>query len=122
MIIFSLIKTNYSRNNGLFKNNSTQSKGNRIVKMGKLFLTNSLKSLGIKNPEFSKRKFGIIHAFIIMTCLNQKTNRVFQFSFQFLQKYCARCAIHNAVVARKRDFHHIPHNDFAIFDNWFLHN
>jgi hypothetical protein len=42
MIIFSLIKTNYLRNNGLFKNKSTQSKGNRIVKMGKLFLTNSL--------------------------------------------------------------------------------
>jgi hypothetical protein len=37
MIIFSLIKTNYLRNNGLFKNNSTQSKGNRIVKMGILF-------------------------------------------------------------------------------------
>ena len=42
MIIFSLIKTNYSRNNRLFKNKSTQSKGNRIVKMGKLFFTNSL--------------------------------------------------------------------------------
>jgi hypothetical protein len=42
MIIFSLIKTNYSRNNELFKNKSTLSKGNRIVKMGKLFFTNSL--------------------------------------------------------------------------------
>jgi hypothetical protein len=43
VIIFSLIKTNYSRNNGLFKDKSTMSKGNRIAKMGKLFLTNSLK-------------------------------------------------------------------------------
>jgi hypothetical protein len=44
MVIFSLIKTNYLRNNELFKNKSTQSKGNRIVKMAKLFFTNSLTS------------------------------------------------------------------------------
>ena len=42
MIIFSLIKTNFLRNNGLFKRNSTQSKGNRIIKMGRLFFTSSL--------------------------------------------------------------------------------
>jgi hypothetical protein len=45
MIIFSLIKTNYLRNNELFKNKSTQSKGNRIVKMGKLYFTNSLRKI-----------------------------------------------------------------------------
>jgi hypothetical protein len=43
MIIFSLIETSFVRNNELFKRNLTKSKGNRIVKMGKLFLTNSLK-------------------------------------------------------------------------------
>jgi hypothetical protein len=48
VIIFSLIKTNYSRNNGLFKDKSTMSKGNRIAKMGKLFLTNSLMSNSAK--------------------------------------------------------------------------
>ncbi len=42
MFIFSLIKTNFLRNNGLFKRNSTQSKGNRIIKMGRLFFTSSL--------------------------------------------------------------------------------
>jgi hypothetical protein len=42
MIIFSLIETSFLRNNELFKRNSTKSKGNRIVKMGKLLLTNSL--------------------------------------------------------------------------------
>jgi hypothetical protein len=46
VIIFSLVKTSYSRNNGLFKNNSTKSKGNRIAKMGKLFLANSLNTEG----------------------------------------------------------------------------
>jgi hypothetical protein len=44
MIIFSLIKTNSLRNNELFKRNSTQSKGNRMIKMGTLFLTSSLNS------------------------------------------------------------------------------
>jgi hypothetical protein len=42
MIMFSLIKTTYLRNNDLFKNKSTMSKGNRIIKMVKLFFTNSL--------------------------------------------------------------------------------
>jgi hypothetical protein len=42
MIIFSLIKTNSLRNNELFKRKSTKSKGNRIIKMGSLFLTSSL--------------------------------------------------------------------------------
>ena len=42
IIIFSLIKTNYLRNNGLFKNNSTQSKGNRMIKLGILFLVSRL--------------------------------------------------------------------------------
>jgi hypothetical protein len=42
MIIFSLIKTNSFRNNELFKRNLTKSKGNRIIKMGTLFLTSSL--------------------------------------------------------------------------------
>ena len=42
MIIFSLIKTNFLRNNRLFKRNSTPSKGNRIIKMGRLFFTSSL--------------------------------------------------------------------------------
>jgi hypothetical protein len=42
MIIFSLIKTNSLRNNELFKRNLTKSKGNRIIKMGSLFLTSSL--------------------------------------------------------------------------------
>jgi hypothetical protein len=41
-IIFSLIKTNFLRNSELFKKNLTQSKGNRIVKLGRLFLTLSL--------------------------------------------------------------------------------
>ena len=45
MIIFSLIKTNFLRNNGLFKRNSTQGKGNRIIKMGRLFFTSSLNTL-----------------------------------------------------------------------------
>jgi hypothetical protein len=36
VIIFSLIKTRFLRNKGLFKRNSTQSKGNRIIKMGRL--------------------------------------------------------------------------------------
>jgi hypothetical protein len=57
MILFSLIKTNYLKNNELFKNKSTQSKGNRIVKMGKLFFTNSLKwhtlNFRIKSQLFS---------------------------------------------------------------------
>ena len=44
MIIFSLIKTNFLRNNGLFKRNSTQSKGNRIIKMGRLSFTSSLRT------------------------------------------------------------------------------
>jgi hypothetical protein len=52
VIIFSLIKTNYSRNNGLFKNKSTKSKGNRIAKMGKLFLTNSLNGYGHYSSVF----------------------------------------------------------------------
>jgi hypothetical protein len=44
MIIFSLIKTNSLKNNELFKRNLTLSKGNRIIKMGSLFLTSSLKN------------------------------------------------------------------------------
>jgi hypothetical protein len=48
MIIFSLIKTNSLRNNELFKRNLTLSKGNRIIKMGSLFLTSSL-TLSQKN-------------------------------------------------------------------------
>jgi hypothetical protein len=52
MILFSLIKTIYLRNNELFKNKSTQSKGNRIVKMGKLFFTNSLKVLIVSKQDF----------------------------------------------------------------------
>ena len=38
IIIFSLIKTNCLKNNELFKSNSTLSKGNRMIKMGILFL------------------------------------------------------------------------------------
>jgi hypothetical protein len=53
MIIFSLIETNYLRNNGLFKSNSTQSKGNRIVKMGILFFERRLThSLDFNQPNF----------------------------------------------------------------------
>ena len=37
VIIFSLIKANFSRNNGLFKENLTRSKGNRMTKLGRLF-------------------------------------------------------------------------------------
>ena len=37
VFIFSLIKTNFLRNNGLFKKNLTQSKGNRMTKLGILF-------------------------------------------------------------------------------------
>jgi hypothetical protein len=48
MIIFSLIKTNSLRNNELFKRNLTLSKGNRIIKMGSLFLTSSLTSRRLK--------------------------------------------------------------------------
>jgi chondroitin-sulfate-ABC endolyase/exolyase len=40
-IIFSLIKANSLRNNGLFKKYLMQSKGNRIVKLGSLFFTSS---------------------------------------------------------------------------------
>jgi hypothetical protein len=43
MVIFSLIKGNFLRNHGLFKRNSTQRKGNRIINLGRLFLTASLK-------------------------------------------------------------------------------
>jgi hypothetical protein len=42
MIIFSLIKTNSLSNNELFKRKSTKSKGNRIIKMGTLFLNSCL--------------------------------------------------------------------------------
>jgi hypothetical protein len=41
-IIISLIKANFLRNSELFKKNLTQSKGNRIVKLGSLFFTSSL--------------------------------------------------------------------------------
>ena len=37
VIIFSLININFLRNNGLFKRNLEQSKGNRMTKLGKLF-------------------------------------------------------------------------------------
>jgi hypothetical protein len=53
MIIFSLIKTTYLKNNRLFKNMSTLSKGNRIIKMGKLFFTNCL-ILGKDKSSFCK--------------------------------------------------------------------
>jgi hypothetical protein len=54
MIIFSLIETSFLRNNELFKRKSTKSKGNRIVKMGKLFLTNSLRNVCFKNDGKSR--------------------------------------------------------------------
>ena len=57
MIIFSLIKTNYLRNNELFKNKSTKSKGNRIAKMGKLFLTNSLTHYFQLHYEYKEAAF-----------------------------------------------------------------
>jgi ABC-type molybdenum transport system ATPase subunit/photorepair protein PhrA len=41
-IIFSLIKTNSLRYNELYKKDLTQSKGNRIGKLGRLFFTSSL--------------------------------------------------------------------------------
>ena len=37
VIIFSLIKANSLRNNGLLKKDLTQSKGNRMTKLGRLF-------------------------------------------------------------------------------------
>jgi hypothetical protein len=43
VIIFSLIKINYLRNNGLFKKNLPQSKGNRMTKLGRLFFVLRLK-------------------------------------------------------------------------------
>jgi hypothetical protein len=42
VIIFSLIKANSLRNNGLFKKDLTLSKGNRMTKLGRLFFTSSL--------------------------------------------------------------------------------
>jgi hypothetical protein len=41
-IIFSLIKANSLKYNGLHKKDLTQSKGNRIVKLGRLFFVLSL--------------------------------------------------------------------------------
>jgi sulfur-carrier protein adenylyltransferase/sulfurtransferase len=41
-IIFSLIKANSLRNNGFFKKDLTQSKGNRMVKLSRLFFNLSL--------------------------------------------------------------------------------
>jgi hypothetical protein len=43
VIIFSLNKTNFLSNNELFKKNLTQSKGNRITKLGRLSFTSSLR-------------------------------------------------------------------------------
>jgi periplasmic protein TonB len=45
VIIFSLIKANSLRNNGLFKKDLTQSKENRMTNLGSLFFTLSLSSL-----------------------------------------------------------------------------
>ena len=52
MIIFSLIKTNCLRNNRLFKSNLTQSKGNRIIKMGSLFFSSSLNVFFKENEHY----------------------------------------------------------------------
>ncbi len=43
VIIFSLININFLRNNGLFKRNLEQSKGNRMTKLGRLFFALRLK-------------------------------------------------------------------------------
>jgi hypothetical protein len=50
-IIFSLIKANSLRNNGLSKKDLTQSKGKRIVKLGSLFFTLSLNKQNIYPPQ-----------------------------------------------------------------------
>ena len=42
VIIFYLIKANFSKNNGLFKRNLTQSKRNRMTKSGRLFFISRL--------------------------------------------------------------------------------
>jgi hypothetical protein len=43
VIIFFLSKTNFLSNNELFKKNLTQSKGNRMTKLGRLSFTSSLR-------------------------------------------------------------------------------
>jgi hypothetical protein len=68
MIIFSLIKTNSFRNNELFKRNLTKSKGNRIIKMGSLFLTSSLicnncKFRSMRLTQFCPRKMNLAARF-----------------------------------------------------------
>jgi hypothetical protein len=54
VILFSIIKINYLRNNRLFKKNLPQSKGNRMTKLGRLFFVLHLITITNLNDSVKK--------------------------------------------------------------------